>query len=150
MMAYDVGRGRWRVLTGPSPQEHPGVTTLGGHLYVVAGRLHGQPLSIVQRWSPASRRWERLASIPEPRGATAASLADGQIVDAGAESAAGTSAAVYACNPKTNRWRRLPDQPIARHSVAVVGVGSTISVVGGGPTPGLTVTAANESLNLSG
>jgi hypothetical protein len=34
--------------------------------------------------------------------------------------------------------------------VAVVGVGSTIYVVGGGPTPGLTVTAANESLNLAG
>jgi N-acetylneuraminic acid mutarotase len=57
---------------------------------------------------------------------------------------------VYAYDAKTNRWRRLPDQPIARHSVAVVGVGSTIYVVGGGPTPGLTVTAANESLNLAG
>jgi hypothetical protein len=34
--------------------------------------------------------------------------------------------------------------------VAVVGVGTTIYVVGGGPTPGLTVTAANESLNLAG
>jgi N-acetylneuraminic acid mutarotase len=88
--------------------------------------------------------------MPEPRGATAVSVADGQIVDAGAESAAGTSAAVYAYNPTRNRWRRLPDQPTARHSVAVVGIGTTISVVGGGPTPGLTVTAANESLNLAG
>jgi hypothetical protein len=55
---------------------------------------------------------------------------------------------VYAYVPTTNRWRRLPDQPIARHSVAVVGVDTRI--VGGGPTPGLTVTAANESLNLAG
>jgi N-acetylneuraminic acid mutarotase len=77
-------------------------------------------------------------------------VADGEIVDAGAESAGGTSAAVYAYNPASNRWHRLPDQPIARHSVAVVGVGTTIYVVGGGPTPGLTVTAANESLNLAG
>src|SRR5262249_22396826 len=131
------------------PREHLGVTTLGGQLYVVAGRLHGQPLSIVQRWSPATHRWERLASMPEPRGATAVSVADGQIVDAGGESAARTSAAGYADTAATNRWRRLPDQPIARHSVAVVGVGDTIYVVGGGPTPGLTVTAANDSLNLS-
>jgi N-acetylneuraminic acid mutarotase len=57
---------------------------------------------------------------------------------------------VYTYDPAANRWRRLPDQPTARHSVAVVGVGTTIYVVGGGRTPGLTVTAANESLNLAG
>jgi N-acetylneuraminic acid mutarotase len=148
MLAYDVTRNRWRVLAGPSPREHLGVTALGRQLYVVAGRLHGQPLSIVQRWSPQTRRWEWVASMPEPRGATAASVADGEIVDAGAESAAGTSAAVYAYEPAANRWHRLPDQPIARHSLAVVGLGDTIYVVGGGPTPGLTVTGANESISL--
>jgi N-acetylneuraminic acid mutarotase len=137
------------VLSGPRPREHLGVTALSGQLYVVAGRIHGQPLSIVQRWSPSTGRWQQLASVPEPRGATGAGAADGQIVSAGAESAAGTSAVVYAYMPSTNRWRRLPDQPVARHSVAVVGVGTSVYVVGGGPTPGLTVTAANESLNLA-
>jgi hypothetical protein len=69
-------------------------------------------------------------------------------VSACAESAAGTSAAVYAYSPRTKRWRRLPDQPIARHGCGVAGIGTTVHIVGGGPTPGLTVTNANESLNL--
>src|SRR5262249_22815580 len=102
MEGYDVARRRWRVVSGPSPREHLGVTALGGQLYVVAGRLHGRPLSIVQRWSPLTHRWQQLAPMPEPRGATAASVADGEIVDVGAESAGGTSAAVYAYNPASN------------------------------------------------
>jgi N-acetylneuraminic acid mutarotase len=71
------------------------------------------------------------------------------VISAGAESSVGTSAAVYAYTPGTNRWRRLPDLPTPRHGLAVVGVGSTIHVIGGGPVPGLSVSAANESLSLS-
>jgi hypothetical protein len=70
------------------------------------------------------------------------------IVSAGAESSAGTSAAVYSYSPAANRWRRLPDLPTPRHGLAVVGIGATIHVIGGGPTPGLSVSAANESLEL--
>ena len=148
MLAYDVRRRRWRVMAGPRPREHLGVTAMNGWLYVAGGRINGRPLSIVQRWSPRARRWDRLASLPEPRGGTAAASAGGEVVSACAESAAGTSAAVYAYSPRTKRWRRLPDQPIARHGCGVAGIGTTVHIVGGGPTPGLTVTNANESLNL--
>jgi hypothetical protein len=72
------------------------------------------------------------------------------VVSACAEGPGTTSAAVYAYSPVTKRWRRLPDQPLARHSCGVAGVGATVFIVGGGPTPGLTVTAASESLNLAG
>jgi N-acetylneuraminic acid mutarotase len=71
------------------------------------------------------------------------------VISAGDESAAGTSSAVYAYSPSANRWRRLPDLPTARHGLAVVGIGSTIHVIGGGPQPGLSVSSANESLNLA-
>lgn len=150
MLAYDIRRKRWRTLPGPVPREHLGVTSLRGRLYVIAGRVSGQRFSIVQRWTPRTRRWERLAPVPEPRGGTGAGVAAGQIVSAGDESGAGTSAAVYAYAPSTNRWRRLPDMPTARHGLAVVGIGSTIHVIAGGPQPGLSVSPANESLNLAG
>ena len=149
MLAYDIPRRRWRVLPGPTSREHLGVTALRGRLYVIAGRLNGQRFSIVQRWTPRTRRWERLAPVPEPRGGTGAGVASGVIVSAGDESGAGTSAAVYAYAPATNRWRRLQDMPTARHGLAVVGIGSTIHVIAGGPRPGLSVSSANESLNLA-
>jgi N-acetylneuraminic acid mutarotase len=150
MLAYDVRRRRWRTLPGPSPREHLGVTALRGTLYVVAGRANGRLFSIVQRWSPRERRWRRLAPVPEPRGGTAAGSANGVVISAGAESSAGTSNAVYAYSPAANRWTLLPDLPTARHGLAVVGIGSTVHVIAGGPRPGLSVSAANESLDLAG
>jgi len=148
MLAYDISRRHWRTLPGPVPREHLGVTALGGRLYVVAGRVNGRRMSIVQRWTPRTRRWVRLAPVPEPRGGTGAAAAAGMVVSAGDESGAGTSDAVYAYTPASNRWRRLPDLPTARHGLAVVGIGKTIYVIGGGPQPGLSVSDANESLEL--
>jgi len=57
---------------------------------------------------------------------------------------------VYAYSPRSERWRRLPDLPTPRHGLAVVGEGATIHVIGGGPRPGLSTSAANESLLLTG
>src|SRR6266542_3145315 len=149
MLAYDVRRKRWRTLPGPRPaREHLGVTALRGQVYVIAGRANGRLFSVVQRWLPRKRRWQPLAPVPEPRGGTAAGAAAGLVISAGSESSAGTSSAVYAYSPASNRWRRLPDLPTARHGLAVVGVGTTIHVIGGGPQPGLSVSAANESLDL--
>jgi hypothetical protein len=75
-------------------------------------------------------------------------VAAGRIVSAGAESSAGTSNAVYAYDAARRAWSRLPDVPTARHGLAVVGIGSVVHVIGGGPVPGLSVSAANESLDV--
>ena len=125
------------------------MTALQGRLYVVGGRANGRQFATVERWLPRRHRWLLLPPLPEPRGGTAAGSAYGLVISAGAESAAGTSAAVYAYSPRSNRWRRLPDLPTPRHGLAVVGEGATIHVVGGGPQPGLSVSAANESLLLT-
>ena len=150
MLAYDIRAKRWRTLRGPEPREHLGVTAMHGWIYAVGGRVAGVPFSTVERWSPRVRRWQRLAPLPEPRGGTAAGVANGYVVSAGAESSAGTSAAVYAYTPRTKRWRPLPDLPTPRHGLAVIGVDATIHVIGGGPQPGLSVSAANESFVLTG
>src|SRR5262249_55144368 len=91
-----------------------------------------------------------LAPLPEPRGGTAAGSAAGFVVSAGAESAAGTSSAVYAYSPARNRWRRLPDLPTARHGLAVVGPGAPIHVIARGPQPGLSTSPRNVSWRLTG
>ena len=70
------------------------------------------------------------------------------IVSAGSESAAGTSASVYSYDVVTKRWSRLPDLPTARHGLGVVALGGRVYTVGGGPTPGLPVSGANEFLQL--
>jgi N-acetylneuraminic acid mutarotase len=149
MLALDLRTGRWRTLPGPTPREHLGVATAGGRLYVVGGRVSGTPTSLVESWSPSAGRWRREPPLPEPRGGTAAGVAAGRIVSAGAESAAGTSSAAYAYESARRVWRRLPDVPTARHGLAVVGIGSVVHVIGGGPVPGLSVSAANEALDVS-
>jgi hypothetical protein len=117
---------------------------------VVGGRASGQLFSLVESWTPSGLTWRRHASLPEPRGGTAAGVAAGRIVSAGAESGAGTSDAVYAYEPRRDIWTTLPKLPTARHGLAVVGVGSRIYVIGGGPIPGLSVSTANEALDLAG
>jgi N-acetylneuraminic acid mutarotase len=148
MLVYDIPRRRWRSLPGPLSREHLGVASLSGRVYVVGGRASGRLFSLVSAWHPPNRRWSAPAPLPEPRGGTAAGVAAGRIVSAGAESSAGTSNAVYAYDPGRNRWTALPTLPTARHGLAVVGVGSTVYVIGGGPVPGLSVSAANEALDV--
>src|SRR6266540_7052085 len=148
MLAYDLRGARWRSLPGPTPREHLGVTVAKRALFVVGGRVSGRLFSLVERWTPVSPRWRPVAPLPEPRGGTAAGTAGGFVISAGAESSAGTSAVVYAYSPGRDRWSRLPDLPTARHGLTVVGLRSVIYVIGGGPQPGLSVSAANESLEV--
>src|SRR5919204_2253709 len=83
-LAYDVRGRRWRTLLAPRPlREHLGVTALRGRVYVVAGRASGQLFSTLQRWLPGRRRWERLPSLPEPRGGAAPGAAGGEGISAG-------------------------------------------------------------------
>jgi Galactose oxidase, central domain len=69
-------------------------------------------------------------------------------VSAGGEATGGTIEEVYALDLATTRWRRLPDLPTARHGLGVVHALGRVYVVAGGPTPGLSVSPANEFLPL--
>jgi len=48
------------------------------------------------------------------------------------------------------RWIRLADLPTPRHGVGVAAVAGRVYVIGGGPDPGLTVSSANEALEIAG
>jgi hypothetical protein len=56
---------------------------------------------------------------------------------------------VYAYRIADRQWIRLDDLPTPRHGLGVAAVGGRVFVIGGGPDPGLTVSGANESLDVT-
>jgi N-acetylneuraminic acid mutarotase len=147
-LVFDRTRRRWARIPGPKPREHLGVSTLDGRVYAVAGREAGTNFDAFQAYSPGTRRWVSLPRVPETRGGTDSASVGPLLVSAGSESGAGTSAAVYAFDVRTRRWRRLPDLPTARHGLGVLAFAGRVYVIAGGPTPGLSVSGANEYLQL--
>jgi non-specific serine/threonine protein kinase len=148
--ALDLTTRRWQLTPAPMPREHLAVTSAGGKIYAVGGRLRGYDTNLrtFESWTPGARRWTRLAPLPGARGGTGAAAAAGQIVSVGGEAPPGTIRTVYAFDLTAKRWRRLPDLPTPRHGLAVVAVGTRVYAIAGGPRPGLTVSAANEHIDV--
>jgi N-acetylneuraminic acid mutarotase len=148
--ALDLRTRRWTIVPAPTPREHLAVTATGGKIYALGGRRAGYDTNVAtfEVWTPGTRRWRRLAPVPGPRGGTGAAVAAGSIVSVGGEAPSGTIASVYAYGLAEGRWRRLPDLPTPRHGLGVVGLGTRVYAVAGGPIPGLTVSGANEYLDL--
>jgi N-acetylneuraminic acid mutarotase len=148
--ALDLRTRRWRTVAGPQPREHLAAAAARGRVYALAGRLAGTDTNRgeFEVYDPATRRWRRLAPIPDPRGGTGAAAIDGRIVSVGGEAPGGTQRLVYAYDLAARRWRRLPSLPTPRHGLGVVALGDRVYALAGGPQPGLFVSAANESLEL--
>jgi N-acetylneuraminic acid mutarotase len=147
-LEFDPAKRRWRTISGPTPREHLGVTAARGRVFVVAGRTAGfdTNLDLVEAYSPKTRKWALLPSVPGKRGGTAVTATGRYVVSAGGEAQEGTIKDVYALDLNTRRWRRLPDLPTPRHGLGVVYARGRVYVVAGGPTPGLSVSPANEFL----
>ena len=151
-LAFALDSRRWSTIQGPTPREHLGVTAARGAVYVVAGRTAGfdTNLDLLEVYAPSRRTWSRLPSVPGRRGGTGATAAASAIVSVGGEAVPGTIRSVYRFDLATRRWRRLPDMRTPRHGLAVVGFRGRVYAIAGGPTPGLSVSAANEYLMLGG
>jgi non-specific serine/threonine protein kinase len=148
--ALDLRTQRWRQIAPPTPREHLAVTAARGRIYALGGRSRGYDTNVdtFERWAPGDRRWERLPDVPDPRGGTGAAALAGSIVSVGGEAPPGTIGSVYAYDIGRRRWRRLPDLPTPRHGLGVAAIGDRIYAIAGGPVPGLTVSDANEYLDL--
>jgi N-acetylneuraminic acid mutarotase len=149
-LAFGLDTRRWSTIQGPTPREHLGVTAARGAVYVVAGRTAGfdTNLDLLEVYVPSRRMWSRLPSVPGRRGGTGATAAANAIVSVGGEAVAGTIRSVYRFDLTTRRWRRLPGMRTPRHGLAVVGFRGRVYAIAGGPTPGLSVSPANEYLVL--
>jgi N-acetylneuraminic acid mutarotase len=148
--ALDLATGVWSFIPGPRPREHLAAAAAGGLVYALAGRLGGidSNLDLFEAYAPGSQSWTKLAPVPYPRGGTGAAVAGGMIVSVGGEEEGGTIGSVYGYDLARARWRRLANLPTPRHGLGVAALGKRVYAIGGGTAPGLTVSAANESLGL--
>lgn len=148
---YDPSQNRWSAGPGvPTGREHLGVASDGKRLFVVGGRTGGigTNLKTTESFDPKTNVWTRLADQPTARGGSAASFAARFIVSSGGE-ADRTFDEAEALDVDSLTWISLQPLPTARHGLAVVGVGNIIYVIAGGETPGLSVSEANEAIDLS-
>jgi N-acetylneuraminic acid mutarotase len=150
-LSFELSTQRWAVVAGPTPREHLGVTALAGVVYAVGGRTAGLDTNLLhfESYRPGERSWRRLQPVPDPRGGTGAAGLRGLVVSVGGEEPAGTIAEVLAYRVSERRWVPLDDLPTPRHGVGVAALGGRVFVIAGGPEPGLTVSAANESLAVA-
>ncbi len=146
--ALDLKTGRWSRIPGPSPREHLAAAASSTRVFALAGRSAGidTNTALFQAYDPATKRWTRLAPVPQARGGTGATFVNGRIVSIGGERPQGTIRSVYAYELETRRWSRLADLPSPRHGLGVVAHAGRVYAVAGGPEPGLTVSGALESL----
>lgn len=153
MLAFDpngAAGGKWSALSGPpTAREHLGVASDGKKVFVVGGRTSGigSNLAAAEVFDPATGGWMKLPDMPTARGGIAAGFAARFVGAAGGEAAA-TFNDAEALDIGSLAWLRLPAMPTARHGLAVVGAGNVIYVIAGGTRPGLTVSAANEAIDL--
>jgi N-acetylneuraminic acid mutarotase len=150
---YDLARRRWTSgpsFTGPARNHTTGVAS-GGRFYVLAGR-DSTNFTAAERYNPRGRRWERLPDLRTPRGGIASvRLRDGRIVVFGGEELApgdSTIAEVELFDPRTGRWRSLPDMRTPRHGLGGAALGSRVFALEGGPQPGLAFSDAIEFLDV--
>lgn len=136
---YDFARRRWRRgpdFPGPARNHTTGVSS-GGLFYVLGGRA-AVNFAAAERYDPRRRRWTRLPDMRTPRGGIAsARLADGRIVVFGGEDFGGsgddTIREVELFDPRSRRWRRLPDMRTPRHGLGGAALGNRVFAVEGGP-----------------
>ena len=148
--ALDLRTGRWARLTGPAPREHLAAAAAGTRVFALGGRSAGIDTNTArfESYDTRTRRWTRLAPVPQARGGTGAAYVNARIVSIGGEQPQGTIRSVYAYELRTKRWRRLADLPSPRHGLGVVANAGRVYAVAGGPQPGLTVSGALESLQV--
>jgi N-acetylneuraminic acid mutarotase len=150
---YDVARRRWSSgpsFPGPARNHTTGVSSRGW-FYVLAGR-DASNYTAAERYNPRRRRWQRLPDLRTPRGGIASvRLRDGRIVVFGGEElgAGGqTIEEVELFNPRTRRWRFLPDMRTPRHGLGGVALGNRVFALEGGPQPGFAFSNAIEFLDV--
>jgi N-acetylneuraminic acid mutarotase len=150
---YSFRSDRWtRGPSFPGPaRNHTGGVASGGRFYVVAGRDAGN-LAAVDRYDPRRRSWQELPPVRTPRGGIASvRLRDGRIVVFGGEQltpGGKTIGAVELFDPRTRRWRALPDMRTPRHGLGGVAFGRRVYAIQGGPSPGLFFSPAIEFLDV--
>jgi Kelch motif len=155
---YDFERRTWtRGPDMPTPRHHFGATALHGRLYFAGGRRPSDlSLSAFEEFDPSSESWRRLPSLPVGAGSAGVAAAAGSVIVVGGgedhrddHGGNWVLRTVYAYDPGSSRWTRLPDMRKPRHGLAVAVSGGRLYAFRGIPCPGYGRTASAESLDLN-
>ncbi len=121
----------------PTPREHLAAAATRRYVYVVGGRelSSAKNTGALERYDARNDRWTKLAAMPTPAGSLGAAVVNGQLVAVGGEAPRDVINAVQSYNLTTKIWATLAPLPVARHGLAVVGLGHTLYAVGGAQAP---------------
>jgi non-specific serine/threonine protein kinase len=122
----------------PTPREHLAAVSDGRYVYAIGGRRlsSSKNLATLERYDPVADRWQRLPSMPAPRGGFGATVVGGNLIAAGGETPTGALRTVVSYNFRSRKWSSLAPLPFAVHGQAVTAVGRSIYVIGGGRRAG--------------
>jgi hypothetical protein len=139
--AYDPATDTWRAIP-PAPisgRHADGVWT--GRELIVVGGTNNEPGGLTDgaAYNPTTRTWRVLPPLPALPGAGGTLTWTGtEVLLVGGHTWSHPEVAhrdALAYHPTTNRWRRLPDMPLARFGHAAVWTGRQLLVWGGLSTP---------------
>jgi len=129
----------------PTRRSNFEVSAVGGKIYAIGGEVFNKQLGmrvstdIVEAYDPVTERWRKRVNMPTKRHRFDTPVVNGKIYAIGGEItpiAGGglaerfiTTIEVY--NPKTDRWRKLPDMPMFKFAFSTVGIDKEIYTIGG-------------------
>ena len=143
---YDPATDKWEKLPDlPTQRNHLAMVALNGKIIVAGGRTGpgamAERVDVVEIYDPATRRWTKGSPLPAPRGGVTGAAHGGCMFVFGGEGerahVLGLTPTAYGYDPRSDRWTRLPDLPIAMHGLKGSAViGGRIFLPGGGITLG--------------
>jgi hypothetical protein len=135
----------------PTPREHLATASDGHFVYAVGGRALSPDKNspALERYEPASDRWQRLPDMPTARGGIGAAIVDGHLFALGGESPTGVFGEVESYSIASRKWSTAPSMRTPRHGIAVAAIGRSLYAIGGAPRPGhASASATAEVLRL--
>ena len=136
----------------PTPREHLAAVSDGDYLYAVGGRALSpdKNSAALERYDPATDRWQRLADMPNARGGLGAAIAGGPIFAVGGETSTRALGTVESYSIARDAWSSAPSMRTPRHGLAVAAIGRSLYSLGGAPRPGhASASATAEVLRLT-
>ncbi|MCY1145460.1 hypothetical protein OWR29_46295 [Actinoplanes sp. Pm04-4] len=131
----------------PVPGDHLAAASDRDFLYAVGGRefVPGKNTNAVQRYEPATDRWTRPTTLPEPLSGAGVTIIGGQLfVVSGETTKPAVSAAVrsYDLTDPGATWKKWPSLAQGRHGLAVAAIGTTLYAIDGSVRPGHTASTS--------
>jgi len=136
----------WELLPGGPPVQSVNLVAHGGKIYRIGGmtarNAPGEPedlysLSDVARYDPATRKWETLAALPEPRSSHDTALLDNKLYVAGGWQLKGKeqlwhrTAYVMDLTAPVPRWNAIAALSFDRRALALAGAHGKLYAIGG-------------------